>query len=98
MPQSTVNSPKINCLQLKMPQEEYVMLQPIDEEDAKSTIDKKMPKSTDNKESTVYKMLLPTVNRSTCSNLQMIIKGNRSTCYSLRMQRVQQYAIDAVYR
>ena len=49
MPQSTVNSPKINCLQLKMPQEEYVMLQPIDEKDAKSTIDKKMPKSTINK-------------------------------------------------
>ena len=33
-----------------------------------------MPKSTDKKESTVYKMLLPTVNRSTCSSLQMIRK------------------------
>ena len=55
MPQSTVNSPKINCLQLKMPQEEYVRLQPIDEKDAKSTIDKKMPKSTDDQDATVYR-------------------------------------------
>ena len=55
MPQSTVNSPKINCLQLKMPQEEYVMLQQIDEEDAKSTIDKKMTKSTDDHDATVHK-------------------------------------------
>ena len=56
------------------------------------------------KDATIYKnanrcsKMKESCNRSTCSNLQMIEKGNRSTCYSLRMQRVQQYAIDAVYR